>query len=75
MNNGRNRSPVGRTVFKTVRACQTGLGRFDSCFLPPTPIQSSPSRTKKPRNNEDLGKIFVQASPIHAYCIRGYMGV
>ncbi len=35
MNNGRNRSPVGRTVFKTVRACQTGLGRFDSCFLPP----------------------------------------
>jgi hypothetical protein len=42
MNNGRNRSPVGRPVFKTGRACQTGLGRFDSCFLPPDSASARP---------------------------------
>lgn len=32
---GRDRSPVGRLVFKTRRGGHAVLGRFDSCSLPP----------------------------------------
>lgn len=38
MVSGRDRSPVGRLVFKTRRGRQAVPGRFDSCSLPPSPL-------------------------------------
>jgi hypothetical protein len=50
MNPGRDRSPVGRPVFKTGRGCQAVPGRFDSCSLPPFPDPfRAPSIRYRPR--------------------------